>query len=282
MGKPAALRSLYLLHNGVLWLLVLVRCEEPLRQSVAVHSGYCPWECMTFVQMWPGSFCVALTTRFECVIPKTASNWTIHGLWPSDIAECCHYWYLFPSDLNQDLMTELNRYWPNFINLSNFQFWEKEWKKHGTCAGCVETLNSPNKYFRTALSLHTKYNIDRRQSQWENGLWIKIVKVTLCRILRVTAFQRNAVIPSCQQSYQLSTLQAALQPNLGDQYKLQCVTDTQGRQILVQIKVSLHTDFSTGCIESSFQDGSPYKPCQAERRVFYFPPNHENPRNPCP
>ncbi|KAH0631594.1 hypothetical protein JD844_005999 [Phrynosoma platyrhinos] len=147
MGKLAVLWFLCLLHNGVLWLLVLVRCEEPLRQSVAVRSGYCPWECMTFVQMWPGSFCVALATRFDCVIPKTANNWTIHGLWPSDIEECCHYWYLFPSDLNTAQLMHLRG--------------EKEWKKHGTCAGCVETLNSPNKYFRAALSLHTKYNIDR-------------------------------------------------------------------------------------------------------------------------
>lgn len=38
---------------------------------------------------------------------------------------------------------------------------EKEWEKHGTCGGCIETLNSPKKFFGAALFLHTKYNIDR-------------------------------------------------------------------------------------------------------------------------
>ncbi|ETE60585.1 hypothetical protein L345_13677, partial [Ophiophagus hannah] len=38
---------------------------------------------------------------------------------------------------------------------------EKEWEKHGTCGGCIETLNSPKKFFGAALFLHSKYNIDR-------------------------------------------------------------------------------------------------------------------------
>ncbi|XP_062996391.1 ribonuclease Oy-like [Elgaria multicarinata webbii] len=230
---------------------------SPEEQQVEVkHSRLCPWECMTFVQMWPGSFCVALGRKFECVMPKNANNWTIHGLWPSDVMECCTYWRLFPSDL-VDLMPELNVHWPTLINISNFRFWEKEWQKHGTCAGCIETLNCPNKYFRAALFLRTKYNIDR-------------------------AFQTAAVVPSCRWNYQLKTFMGVLQPILGDQYELQCVTDVQGRQILVQIKVSLHSDFSTGCIEASSYDISPYKPCTAEERIFYFPANQENPHNPCP
>nr|XP_056701718.1 adenosine deaminase domain-containing protein 2 [Euleptes europaea] len=75
-------------------------------------------------------------------------------------------------------MPELTQNWPTFTNLSNFQFWDKEWKKHGTCGGCAENLNSPPKYFRASLSLHSKYNIDR-------------------------VFQRAAIVPSCNRSYQV-------------------------------------------------------------------------------
>ncbi|CAI5780649.1 ribonuclease Oy-like isoform X1 [Podarcis lilfordi] len=238
------------------WLLV--RPDDLWRQQQAKveNSRSCPWRCMSFVQMWPGTFCIALGRRFECVLPKDANNWTIHGLWPSNIMGCCPYRYLFPSDL-VDLTSELNEHWPSFINLSNFQFWDKEWQKHGSCAGCVEALSSPDKYFRAALFLRTKYNID-------------------------SAFQRAAIIPSCIQSYQLSTFMTVLRPVLGDQYELQCVTDVQGRQILVQIKVSLHSNFSSSCIEDSDYNISPYKPCTSERMVFYFPTSQKFPRNPCP
>ncbi|XP_062818290.1 ribonuclease T2 isoform X2 [Anolis carolinensis] len=188
MGKVPALWSLCLLLNGFVWLFVMIGSEQPWQKAEAVHSEYyCPWQCLTFVQMWPGSFCVALATRFECVLPKNANSWTIHGLWPSDITACCRYWYLFPSDLT-DLMPDLNWHWPSFINLSNFLFWEKEWHKHGTCGGCVETLNSPSKYFRAALDLRTKYNID-------------------------SAFQKARIVPSCNCSYQL--LPSSIAAHLG-------------------------------------------------------------------
>ncbi|XP_015263753.1 PREDICTED: ribonuclease T2-like [Gekko japonicus] len=240
---------------SVVAFLALVRPEELWRPVERELSRSCPWDCLVFVQMWPGSFCVALGRKLECVIPKNADIWTIHGLWPRNVIQCCPYWRLFPSDL-VDLMPELTRYWPTFTNLSNFQFWEKEWQKHGTCAGCAETLNSPSKYFRASLSLRSKYNIDR-------------------------AFQRGAIVPSCNHSYQLNTFVEVLQPILGDQYELQCITDTQGRQILVQIKVSIYSNFSTGCLPEP-SDYSPYKPCRAQRSIFYFPPHQANPRDPCP
>uniref|UniRef100_A0A8D0C9B0 Uncharacterized protein n=1 Tax=Salvator merianae TaxID=96440 RepID=A0A8D0C9B0_SALMN len=238
---------------GFFWLPVVPEIWQ--LQAAKEYSGDCPWDCLAFVQMWPGSFCVGLAKKFECIMPENASSWTIHGLWPSNIKDCCYYWHLFPSDL-VDLRLELDTYWPTFINISNFQFWEKEWQKHGTCAGCMETLNSPNKYFRTALLLRTKYNIDE-------------------------AFQRATIVPSCSRKYQFSTLKSILQPLLGDQYELQCVTDVQGRQVLVQIKVSLGQNFTTGCLTSS-SSSSPYKPCWSKQDIFYFPPNHKNPRNPCP
>ncbi|KAM3829947.1 adenosine deaminase domain-containing protein 2-like [Vipera latastei] len=244
---------------GFLWtgsFLYLLSSEKLWGWSEKNHSRLCPWECLIFVQMWPGSFCVSLPSKFECVVSEKAENWTIHGLWPSDIQECCPYWPLFPSDLT-NLVPQLDRHWPTFTNLSNFQFWEKEWRKHGTCAGCIESLNSPNKFFGAALFLHTKYSIDR-------------------------AFEKAEIIPTCRQSYQLSSFLDALEPLLRPQYQLQCVTDGQGRQMLVQIKVSLFSNFSRGCVADPPVGISPYQPCKAQGGIFYAPPNQKDPRHPCP
>ncbi|XP_044291409.1 ribonuclease T2-like isoform X4 [Varanus komodoensis] len=168
------------LGMGVFWLTVSP--EE--RRPEAGGSRTCPWECLIFVQLWPGSFCVALGRQFECVVPKNAHNWTIHGLWPDHVTECCAFWRLFPSDL-AGLESELSLQWPTFINTSSFSFWEKEWQKHGTCAGCIETLHTPQNYFQAALFLHSKYNIDR-------------------------AFQTAAVVPSCSRNYQVRLLSAQI------------------------------------------------------------------------
>ncbi|XP_070806040.1 ribonuclease T2-like [Pituophis catenifer annectens] len=237
--------------------LYLLSSEKLWEKSEKDYSRLCPWECLIFVQMWPSSFCVSLPSKYGCVMSeKKAKNWTIHGLWPSDIQKCCPYWHLFPSDLT-NLVPELNRHWPTFTNLSNFQFWEKEWEKHGTCGGCIETLNSPKKFFGAALFLHAKYNIDR-------------------------AFEKVEIIPSCRQSYQLSTFVDGLEPLLGPRFQLQCVTDGQGRQLLVQIKVSLFSNFSTGCVAEPPVGISPYQPCRAQRGILYVPPNQKDPRHPCP
>ncbi|XP_074872962.1 ribonuclease T2-like [Carettochelys insculpta] len=235
-----------------LWLATVGLLQEEHKQRI----GFCSWKCLKFVQMWPGSFCVALGPRFDCVIPADADHWTIHGLWPSNIMNCCSCWPLFPSDL-ADLSKQLAEHWPTFLNASSFKFWREEWQKHGTCAGCLEAFSSPSKYFGAALALRTPYNVDR-------------------------AFQRAGIIPSCNHSYQLHTLQEALVPIMGQEQELQCVTDGQARQVLVQLKVSLFSNFSAGCLEEGAQEFSPYRPCHSQSRIFYFPLNPKNPRQPCP
>ncbi|XP_032084259.1 ribonuclease T2-like isoform X3 [Thamnophis elegans] len=160
----------------------------------------------------------SLPRKYGCVMSEMAKNWTIHGLWPSDVQECCPYWRLFPSDLTS-LVPELNRHWPTFTNLSNFQFW---------------------------------------------------------------AFEKAEIIPSCRQSYQLRTFVGALESLLGRQFQLQCVTDRQGRQLLVQIQVSLFSNFSTGCVAEPPAGISPYHPCRPQSGILYVSPNQKDPRHPCP
>ncbi|XP_043390700.1 ribonuclease T2 isoform X3 [Chelonia mydas] len=171
--------------------------------------------------------------------------------------KCMKFVQMWPGSFCVDLPQQLAQHWPTFLNASSFKFWREEWQKHGTCAGCMEALSSPSKYFGAALGLRTTYNVDG-------------------------AFQRAGILPSCNHSYQLHTLQEALVPVLGKEHELQCVTDRQARQVLVQLKVSLFSNFSAGCLEEGAWDFSPYRPCENQRRVFYFPPNQKNPRDPCP
>ncbi|CAM4701972.1 unnamed protein product, partial [Caretta caretta] len=71
-------------------------------------------------------------------------------------------------------------------------------QKHRTCAACVEALSSPSKCFGAALALRTIYNL--------NG-----------------AIQRAGILPSCNHSYQLHSLQEALVPIMGKEHELQCM-----------------------------------------------------------
>ncbi|XP_030075571.1 ribonuclease T2 isoform X1 [Microcaecilia unicolor] len=221
--------------------------------------GYCDWKCMKFVQSWPGSFCVFLGKRFNCMIPEFVNTWTIHGLWPNDVKDCCNCWNLFQSDL-LDLESQLSLYWPSLINTTSFLFWKNEWHKHGSCAGCIETLSSPSKYFRAALKLHTFYSMD-------------------------IAFQRAGIVPSCDRSYPFKDLSRTLLSAFTKTPELQCVMDEKGREVLVQVKISLHRNFSSGCEdfqEASNPSSSPYRPCNKNSNIYYFPINRRTPRDPCP
>ncbi|XP_028922147.1 ribonuclease T2-like [Ornithorhynchus anatinus] len=245
--------------HGTLLLFSLSGLFLPPACSRIPHSpSPCPWKCIRFVQMWPGSFCVALQQKFQCVLPPGSNSWTIHGLWPNKVQNCCGCWRLFRSDLG-DLSPLLDQHWPTFLNLSNIHFWQEEWWKHGTCAACLETLSSPSKFFGAALKLREVFNIDR-------------------------AFQRAGIVPTCSHSYQLDSLQAALKPVLGEENELQCATDGQGREVLVQVQVSLFQNLSRACKASGPPDGtvSPYHRCRAQAPILFVPPDPARPRDPCP
>ncbi|KAJ8369142.1 hypothetical protein SKAU_G00091700 [Synaphobranchus kaupii] len=77
------------------------------------------------------------------------------------VEECCRCWPIFPSDL-QELEPEISTLWPTLLKTkSNFTFWRDEWFKHGSCAACVEGMNSPTRYFQTSLKLRGRFDIDR-------------------------------------------------------------------------------------------------------------------------
>ncbi|XP_041092438.1 ribonuclease T2-like [Polyodon spathula] len=244
--------------------LVLISTQEEGIFQEDHPEKFCAWECMTFTLMWPGAYCVGWT-KIQCKIPDYVKNWTIHGLWPM-VKErtCCECWPIFHSDL-VELEPQLSLLWPTLINKkSNYSFWKQEWHKHGACAGCVEGMNGPTKYFQTALKLRSLYSIDG-------------------------ALYAAGIHPSCNTSYQYGKLHSALAPGLGDLHVMQCVQDRKNRQVLVQVKIPMYKNFTLGCQrhhpnlrqDSRKQATSPGHPCRYEEPIYYFPISRESPEHPC-
>lgn len=54
----------------------------------------------------------------------------------------------------------MNRQWPNLNkNESNDQFWDKQWRMHGSCAESVAGVQNIREYFTKAITLANIYNI---------------------------------------------------------------------------------------------------------------------------
>ncbi|XP_041851157.1 ribonuclease Oy-like [Melanotaenia boesemani] len=232
------------------------------RQGLGMN---CTWKCILFTMQWPGGFCESLYNETLCRIPETVNNWTIHGLWPLHALDCCGCWHMFHSDI-QDLEAELTEYWPSLLKTkSPFQFWKEEWRKHGSCAACVEGFNSPLKYFQICLKLRHQFDIHR-------------------------LLEAAGISPSCERPYKVAEVQRVLSPHLGDRYEIQCVKDHMDRQVWFQLKVRLHRNLTLGC---DHHDGDPVvesgpgprpssgHPCPPDAPFFYFPINHQQPQRPC-
>ncbi|XP_072247977.1 ribonuclease T2-like [Leuresthes tenuis] len=226
-------------------------------------ESHCTWKCILFTVQWPGGFCQSLNNETLCRIPQSVNNWTIHGLWPLKAQACCSCWPMFHSDV-QELEAELNEHWPSLLKTkSSFQFWKEEWRKHGTCAACVEGFNSPLKYFNLCLKLRQQFDIHR-------------------------LLEDAGITPSCERSYKVVEVQDVLTPHLGDKYEIQCVKDDKDQQVWFQVKVRLFRNLTVGCDHHGPAAGSgpashssPGHPCPLDAPFFYLPINHRDPRRPC-
>lgn len=81
-------------------------------------------------------------------------QWHIHGLWPQyNINSYPSFCRDVTFDLNElrTILPDLQKYWYS-TESTNQQFWEHEWKKHGSCM-----FNKMDEfdYFNTALKLFT-------------------------------------------------------------------------------------------------------------------------------
>ncbi|XP_029628410.1 ribonuclease T2-like [Salmo trutta] len=232
------------------------------------QEKFCTWQCLKFTLQWPGSFCLGLKNSSQCRIPPNIQTWTIHGLWPLKAHTCCLCWPIFHSDL-KELDPELSQLWPSLLKTqSSFLFWKDEWIKHGSCAACVEGMNSPLRYFQICLKLRGRFDIDR-------------------------ALEDAGIKPSCNQSYPYDKVNHALAPVIGDDpnAQIQCINDEKEREVLVQVKIPLSQNLTLGCHHKEDQGAEPEPtqlwhtfpghPCPQDSPVFYFPINHDRPHQPC-
>ncbi|XP_055052307.2 ribonuclease T2-like [Misgurnus anguillicaudatus] len=254
-------QHIFVVCTAVLFTGWVFTYDEPQCYETAMRHS-CNWTCMRLTLQWPGSFCISLNKKNICSIPQTIQNWTIHGLWPQKTGHCCDCWPIFHSHL-QDIEAELSHLWPSFVKAKNyFLFWKEEWIKHGTCAGCEETLGSPVHYFQAAIKLRKLYDID-------------------------SVLKNSGIQTSCDVSYKYKEICAVLDPWFGSNYDLQCVTDKKGREVWVQLKISLFRNQTLGChkeeqlFNNTVRMQGPGHPCPKNETIFYFPINYEQPYDPC-
>lgn len=87
------------------------------------------------------------------------SEFTIHGLWPSDaqnesLQNCCTR-ERYDGRMLGPLNHKLKLWWPSLNRVPAETFWHHEWQKHGTCVDKVDPINTVYKYFSFALEKFT-------------------------------------------------------------------------------------------------------------------------------
>ncbi|XP_019723536.1 ribonuclease T2-like isoform X1 [Hippocampus comes] len=222
-------------------------------------KAFCTWTCVIFTLQWPGGFCQSLDNASLCHIPEHVGTWIIHGLWPMKVQECCRCWPMFLSDV-QELREALDERWPSLLkSRSSFHFWRDEWEKHGTCAACVEGLNSPLRYFQTCLKLRQHFDLHK-------------------------ALEGGGIRPSCDRTYKLAEVQDVLFPLIGGKCEIQCVKDDQEREVWFQVKILLSRNLTIGC-HGHDADRAPIAskghPCPARGTFYFLPIDHRCPLQPC-
>mmetsp|Transcript_44184 Transcript_44184/g.116109 ORF Transcript_44184/g.116109 Transcript_44184/m.116109 type:complete len:158 (+) Transcript_44184:62-535(+) len=77
--------------------------------------------------------------------------YTLHGLWPPS-NDCSGP--AFSEAAISSIESQMKQYWPSCAEygMTNVDFWDHEWSKHGTCSGLDE-----KSFFSAALSLRSKY-----------------------------------------------------------------------------------------------------------------------------
>ncbi|TRY90316.1 hypothetical protein DNTS_018619 [Danionella cerebrum] len=157
------------------------------------------------------------------------SYWTMHGLWPNSGVNCNTSWH-FNASLIEDILPEMEKFWPDLLQQFSPKFWKYEWIKHGTCAATAESLNSEHKYFSKALELYHKFDLN-------------------------SVLLNNKIVPS-EEHYTLDEVEGTIDGFYGVKTKIQCVhPGRRGKvQTLGQIEICVDRDFQLVNCEKSSED----------------------------
>uniref|UniRef100_A0A4W5RKK4 Ribonuclease T2 n=1 Tax=Hucho hucho TaxID=62062 RepID=A0A4W5RKK4_9TELE len=204
------------------------------------------WSKLILTHHWPSTFC----SMEHC--HSKFDYWTLHGLWPDKGQECNSSLH-FNETLIQDLLPEMQKWWPDLKIPESSRFWKYEWQKHGTCAAKAESLNSQHKYFGKALELYHKLDLD--------GVMKK------CNI-----------VPS-ETYYTFDLIEGNILNFYNVKPKIQCIHPKEEKvQILGQIEICFNSDFQLDNCEQSETDtvnlnikGAGFSVCDHATPVYYPP-----------
>ncbi|KAK6129235.1 hypothetical protein DH2020_036944 [Rehmannia glutinosa] len=118
---------------------------------------------LQLVYTWPHTFC--LDRRVSCKKP-VPQNFVLHGLWPAHDKVGKNLIYCSKSG---SISWALNKYekqlttsWPSLRrDLTNKQFWQYQWDKHGTC---VLPRMNVLRYLQLIITLQPKFDLLRALS----------------------------------------------------------------------------------------------------------------------
>ncbi|XP_069788427.1 ribonuclease T2-like isoform X2 [Narcine bancroftii] len=174
------------------------------------------WHSLILSQQWPQTVC--LMANETCKVPLPIDYWTIHGLWPKKNLMCNKTWHFDIKNV-EDILNDLEHWWPDLIHLNSTRLWKHEWQKHGTCAATLESLNSQKKYFSKALELFKNINLN-------------------------SVLEKFNILPSTKY-YKVEDIENALVSVYRVTPKIQCLFPTQGvsEQTLGQIELCFTKQF---------------------------------------
>ncbi|KAG8444531.1 hypothetical protein GDO86_009624 [Hymenochirus boettgeri] len=172
------------------------------------------WKKLILVHHWPVTVCKM--DRGLCKNPP--AYWTVHGLWP-DKSQMCNNSWPFELCQIQDILPEMNQYWPDLLHANKSQLWKHEWQKHGTCAASLETLNTQHKYFGKGIELYKYVDLN-------------------------SALIKSGIKPSTSY-YQMKDIEDAVKGVYGVLPKIQCLPPQKGEtaQTLGQIELCFTKEF---------------------------------------
>ncbi|XP_045470174.1 ribonuclease Oy-like [Harmonia axyridis] len=151
-----------------LFLTTLSHPELPCDNNPKLRGCKNPYfNQLQLAQQWPVTECLMwkkIRKTNSCNMPKNTSIFTIHGLWPSNThgahPEYCDSDLKFSRRILAPIINDMKERWTDIhANINETSFWNYEWKKHGTCAQTLASLNGVFKYFRKGLQLHRQYDI---------------------------------------------------------------------------------------------------------------------------
>ncbi|XP_022243620.1 ribonuclease T2-like isoform X2 [Limulus polyphemus] len=194
---------------------------------------------------WSPTVCIDVSKMIVCQMPPGVDCWTIHGLWPGSLKQpsprFCHTNSSFDLEKIQHLVPDLEKEWPSFfVERKESNFWKYEWKKHGTCAVVLSSLNSQELYFTKTLELKKQYDL------------LKILK-------------ENDIFPSTEKYYMLDNIKNALNSHFKVHVLVKCKNAKDfDHPLLSSVRICMDMNFTLIDCPASLKE------CKADS-VLYLP-----------